>query len=48
MDMRKKMKDAFFGQAIGDAAGVPLEFTSPEREEDYVPVTEMIGWGSHH
>ncbi len=48
MDMRQKIYDAFFGQAIGDAAGVPLEFTSPERDECYVPVTEMIGWGSHH
>ncbi len=47
MDMRQKIYDTFFGQAIGDAAGVPLEFTSTESHEAD-PVTGMIGWGSHH
>ena len=41
-----KVKDGFFGHAIGDAMGVPIEFK--DREELLKkPVTSMIGYGSH-
>lgn len=41
-----KVKDGFFGHAIGDAMGVPIEFK--DREELLKKaVTSMIGYGSH-
>lgn len=43
----QKIKDAFFGFAIGDALGVPVEFRS---REDIAknPVTDMREFGTHH
>ena len=38
--------NATMGFAIGDALGVPVEFTSKE-ERKTEPVTEMIGYGTH-
>lgn len=36
-----------FGLCVGDALGVPVEFTS-RAERDRDPVTEMQGWGTYH
>lgn len=42
-----KVKDGMIGLIIGDALGVPVEFTSREElEED--PVTDMIGYGTYN
>jgi ADP-ribosylglycohydrolase len=45
--MKQKIKDAFFGFAVGDALGVPVEFRS---REDIAknPVTDMREFGTHH
>lgn len=45
--MKQKIKDAFFGFALGDALGVPVEFRS---REDIAknPVTDMREFGTHH
>ena len=45
--MKQKIKDTFFGFAIGDALGVPVEFRS---REDIAknPVTDMREFGTHH
>ncbi len=41
-----KIKDSLIGLAIGDAMGVPIEFT--DREKCIAnPVTKMVGFGSH-
>ncbi len=42
-----KIKAALVGLAIGDALGVPVEFTSRTSLEQH-PVTGMQGWGTHH
>ena len=39
--------NAVIGFAIGDALGVPVEFTTRE-ERKKQPITEMIGYGTHH
>lgn len=45
--MRNIWKDGIFGLAVGDALGVPVEFTSREaRKSD--PVTEMRAYGTHN
>ena len=41
--MNKKLRDAVYGLAIGDALGVPYEFKSRGRFE----CKEMVGYGSH-
>lgn len=45
--MKQKIKDTFFGFAVGDALGVPVEFRS---REDIAknPVTDMREFGTHH
>lgn len=45
--MLQKIKDAFFGFAVGDALGVPVEFRS---REDIArnPVKDMREFGTHH
>lgn len=37
------LKSAIYGQAIGDALGVPVEF----KERDTFYVEDMLGFGSH-
>ncbi len=41
------VRSGLFGLAIGDALGVPVEFTSREKLKES-PVTEMRGNGTHH
>ncbi len=41
-----KIKDGVIGHAIGDAMGVPLEFSIREKLLEH-PVTTMRGYGSH-
>ena len=41
-----KIKDGVIGHAIGDAMGVPLEFSVREKLLEH-PITSMIGYGSH-
>ena len=41
--MNKKLRDAIYGLAIGDALGVPYEF---EERGDF-ECTEMVGYGTH-
>ena len=44
--MRNIWRDGIYGLAVGDALGVPVEFTSrEERKAD--PVMEMRGYGTH-
>ena len=40
------LKAALFGVAVGDALGVPVEFTS-RRQLDAFPVTDMRAYGTH-
>jgi len=44
---RNKVLDGLFGLCVGDALGVPVEFT-PRSMLKENPVTDMIGWGTHH
>lgn len=44
--MNQKIIDAIFGLAIGDAVGVPYEFTQPHIMKEH-PAVEMVGGGSH-
>jgi len=41
-----KFKDGIIGHAIGDAMGVPVEFSMREKLLKN-PVTKMIGYGAH-
>ena len=41
-----KVKDGITGLIIGDALGVPVEFSRPEKLEEN-PVTDMMGGGIH-
>ena len=41
------IKSAFFGVAIGDALGVPHEFSRPEDLREN-PVTDMVGFGTYN
>lgn len=43
----KAIKNSIYGLAIGDALGVPVEFTSRE-ERKRNPVTDFVGYGSHN
>ena len=46
MDNSKIIKAGIFGVVVGDALGVPVEFTSRfERQAD--PVTDMREYGTH-
>jgi len=40
-------KSALFGVAVGDALGVPHEFSPPETLRDN-PVTDMVGYGTYN
>lgn len=41
------IKSALFGVAVGDALGVPHEFSRPEDLQEN-PVTEMVGFGTYN
>ena len=41
------VKDTLFGLAVGDALGVPVEFTSREKLR-HNPVADMIGYGTYN
>jgi ADP-ribosylglycohydrolase len=45
--MKKSIKSALFGAAVGDALGVPVEFKSREYLKQN-PVADMIGYGTHN
>lgn len=46
MDLREAIKAGIFGTVVGDALGVPVEFTSrAQRKAD--PVTDMREYGTH-
>ena len=47
IDIEKNVKDGVLGFAIGDALGVPVEFSSREELERH-PVTDMEGHGVHN
>ena len=42
----QKVQDGLLGLAVGDAMGVPLEFSIRKQLQDH-PVCEMLGYGSH-
>lgn len=44
--IKEKMESGILGFAVGDALGVPVEFSNRELLQKY-PVNEMIGYGSH-
>jgi len=44
---RNPIRDALLGFAVGDALGVPVEFTIREDLEIF-PVKDMRGYGTHH
>ena len=41
------IKSIIFGVAVGDALGVPVEFSSRERLVEK-PLTDMIGFGTYN
>jgi ADP-ribosylglycohydrolase len=41
------VRACLFGVAVGDALGVPVEFTG-RYERQLEPVTDMMGYGNHH
>lgn len=43
----EKIKSALFGVAVGDAIGVPFEFSSREQMKQN-PARDMIGFGTHN
>ena len=45
-NIANKIKSALFGVAIGDALGVPHEFSRPEDLREN-PVTDMVGYGTY-
>ena len=47
MDYSESVRGVLFGVAVGDALGVPVEFTGRQilRQK---PVTDMMGYGSHN
>lgn len=47
MKKENSIKDALIGLAIGDALGVPVEFTSRASLKQN-PLTGMVGYGSHN
>lgn len=46
MDTKSKVRAGVIGHAIGDALGVPVEFTSRSRLA-YHPIRDMKGFGTH-
>ncbi len=46
IDINDVVKSAILGTVVGDALGVPVEFTS-RAERDREPVTGMIAYGTH-
>lgn len=46
-DLKNKLYGGLFGFCIGDALGVPVEFSSRE-ERQKEPVNEMRAYGTHH
>jgi len=44
--LRNPIRAALFGHAVGDALGVPVEFT-PREELIQNPVTDMLGYGTY-
>lgn len=42
-----KIKSALFGVAVGDAVGVPYEF-SPRQKMEANPATDMVGYGTYN
>jgi len=46
-NIANKIKSALFGVAIGDALGVPHEFSRPEDLREN-PVTDMVGFGTYN
>lgn len=47
MSLRDVIKGALYGGIVGDALGVPVEFTS-RKERDENPVIDMIGYGTYN
>ena len=47
MKLNNKIKSALFGVAVGDAVGVPYEFSSREQMKNN-PATDMIGYGTYN
>ena len=47
MDMRNKVRAGIIGHAIGDALGVPVEFTSRNQLARH-PIVDMEGYGTHN
>lgn len=47
IDYSEKIKSALFGVAVGDALGVPVEFTSRQTLSKN-PVTDMLGYGTYN
>ena len=45
--MKQRIKDTFFGFAVGDALGVPVEFKSRRKIAEN-PVTDMREFGTHN
>ena len=45
--LRNPIRAALFGHAVGDALGVPVEFT-PREELIQNPVTDMLGYGTYN
>jgi ADP-ribosylglycohydrolase len=47
ISFKDRVLGGLWGAIVGDALGVPVEFTSrEERERD--PVTDMRAYGTHH
>lgn len=46
VDYSDKIKSVLFGVAVGDAVGVPYEFSSREQMKRN-PATDMVGYGTH-
>ena len=47
MGLKEKVRGGVIGHAIGDALGVPVEFTNREQLALF-PLTDMVGFGTHH
>ena len=45
--MINKVRDGIIGLCIGDACGVPVEF-SLRKERKQKPVADMIGYGTYY
>ena len=45
--LKHKIKSALFGVAVGDAVGVPFEFSSREQMKNK-PATDIVGYGTHN